>query len=52
MIDNIYCSCEEHIGYVIDDFINTYELVPNIEFDRDNNYCNYCNKYAKDIVMD
>ena len=48
MIDNIYCSCEEHIGYVI----NTYELVPNIEFDRDNNYCNYCNKYAKYIVMD
>lgn len=52
MISNMFCSCEEHIDYVIDDFIKKYEVIPHIEFNKDNNYCNYCNKYAKYMVID
>lgn len=52
MINNIYYSCNEHIEYIIEDFINNCELVPNLELDLTEhiNYCNYCNNHAIYVI--
>lgn len=49
---NYYYSCDNHIEYVIEDFINKYESTPNLELDipESSNYCNYCNNYAIYVI--
>lgn len=43
----IWFSCEEHIDYVIEDFIDQYKEAPNLEpflpaSDQERVYCHWC----------
>ena len=48
-----FYACEEHIEDIIDDFINVYNISPNIIFTNETckNYCNYCDYCAKYMLL-
>lgn len=44
-------SCNEHIDMAIDDYVNTYEVAPNIEICKDKK-CNYCQEKSEYVVSE
>lgn len=48
---NFY-ACDEHIEYVIDDFINLYESNPKLDYCEISNQvcCNYCDNFARYVL--
>lgn len=47
-----FYSCESHVEYVIDDFINLYGVTPEFNFNDNFNevYCDYCYEFAKYVL--
>lgn len=52
-MEYVFYACDDHINYVIEDFINLYGITPDFDFNKDmeRNYCNYCLEYGKYVLI-